>query len=89
MGASPKRADSRGLNPEPSPSGGPLGHGEGGPGVCTSRFLAPSDICVWPDGTWCYQDQLHDMSHMSDDYIVLFTMSDTWAEFIQREGGAA
>lgn len=34
-GASPNRAVSRGVNPDPSPSGGPLGHGEGGPGVCT------------------------------------------------------
>lgn len=25
-------------------------------------------ICVWPDGTFCDPDELHEMTHMSDDY---------------------
>jgi hypothetical protein len=26
-------------------------------------------IYVWPDGTWCYDDELHEMTYMSDDYV--------------------
>jgi hypothetical protein len=25
-------------------------------------------IYVWCDGTWCEEDELEEMSHMSDDY---------------------
>ena len=25
-------------------------------------------ILVWADGTWCYEDQLQEFSHLSDDY---------------------
>jgi hypothetical protein len=30
------------------------------------------DIIVWPCGTWCYREELSQMNHMSDDYIVLW-----------------
>ena len=26
---------------------------------------------MWPDGTWCFTDELWQMTHMSDDYIVM------------------
>ncbi len=26
------------------------------------------DIFVWPDGTWCYPENIEEYSHMSDDY---------------------
>lgn len=26
------------------------------------------NLAVWPDGTWCYKDELHEMTHMSDDF---------------------
>lgn len=29
------------------------------------------DYCLWPDGTWCERDEVEEMNHMSDDYIVL------------------
>ena len=29
------------------------------------------DIIVWPDGTWCYVEEIDDMNHMSDDYQVI------------------
>ncbi len=29
------------------------------------------DILVWSDGTWCYRYELWEMTHMSDDYLVL------------------
>ena len=29
------------------------------------------DILVWSEGTWCYGYELCEMTHMSDDYLVL------------------
>lgn len=28
-------------------------------------------VCVWPDDTWCYEDDLPEMGHMSDDYQII------------------
>lgn len=28
------------------------------------------EIVVWPDGDWCYIEDLYEFSHRSDDYIV-------------------
>lgn len=33
--------------------------------------ISKEDIIVWPDGTWCYREDLEQYSWMSDDYIVL------------------
>lgn len=46
QGASPQSAVTRGVNPGPSPSGGPLGHGEGGPGVCTSDLISAYEVVI-------------------------------------------
>lgn len=27
-------------------------------------------IYIWPDGAWCYEDELEEMSHKSDDYSI-------------------
>lgn len=27
------------------------------------------DIVMWPNGTWCYRYEIHEMNHMSDDYF--------------------
>jgi hypothetical protein len=27
------------------------------------------EICVWPDGTWCEWYEVHEFTHMSDDYM--------------------
>jgi hypothetical protein len=33
---------------------------------------ATKQVCVWPDGTWCYTDELNEMaSFMSDDYELI------------------
>ena len=32
------------------------------------------DICLWPDGHWCYPDELEEfLGHKSDDYEVVST----------------
>lgn len=40
------------------------------------------DICVWADGTWCYGEELEEMTHMSDDFRVIkysdFPDSEYW-----------
>jgi DNA-directed RNA polymerase subunit M/transcription elongation factor TFIIS len=28
-------------------------------------------ICVWPDDTWCYEDEVEQQTHKSDDYFKL------------------
>lgn len=35
------------------------------------RFNPREDICVWSDNTQCYRYELHEMNHMSDDYLVI------------------
>jgi predicted transglutaminase-like protease len=25
-------------------------------------------ICVWSNGTWCYEEEVESMTHLSDDY---------------------
>ena len=27
-------------------------------------------ICIWPDGTWCYQSEAEEFIHKSDDYFI-------------------
>lgn len=45
----------------------------------------PSDLILWPDGTWCFKSELHEYSHMSDDYVVYPLMSDEWAAFFGED----
>jgi hypothetical protein len=36
-------------------------------------------IYYWPSGEWCYEEELHEMSHLSDDYsrlIVAYCVSE-------------
>jgi len=28
-------------------------------------------VCVWPDGEWCYECELDEMAHKSDDYEII------------------
>lgn len=35
------------------------------------QYKSSEDILVWPDNTQCYMYELHEMQHMSDDYIVI------------------
>lgn len=41
------------------------------------------DIIVWPCATWCYREELSQMSHMSDDYQVLWFDTDAYNNFLQ------
>lgn len=27
-------------------------------------------VCVWPDGAWCFLDELWEMTHRSNDYFI-------------------
>lgn len=37
----------------------------------TTLIGTQDDICVWPDGTWCYRYELSEMSYLSDDFEVI------------------
>ena len=37
----------------------------------TVRKILGDDVCLWPDGTWCYYDEIEEMSHMSDDFEIV------------------
>lgn len=34
-------------------------------------FKPMEDLIVWPDNTQCYRYELHEMNHVSDDYLVI------------------
>jgi len=40
--------------------------------MCNEHNLVEGFVCVWSDGTWCYQDDVESYSFMSDDYVLLF-----------------
>lgn len=44
------------------------------------------DILVWSCGTWCYREELNQMSHMSDDYQVLWFDTPAYISFMQVNG---
>lgn len=41
----------------------------------------PEDICVWPDGTWCFREDQPGYTHLSDDFFVLEVDSEEWLAF--------
>lgn len=44
------------------------------------------DVLVWSDGTWCYRYELCEMTHMSDDFSVLYFGTDEYWKFFETEG---
>lgn len=36
------------------------------------------DIIMWPDGSWCYREQLSEYNYMSDDYRIIPFDSIEW-----------
>lgn len=46
---------------------------------------SPDDIFVWSDGTWCFREDLEEMSHMSDDYLVVREGSQEYDSFLWAE----
>lgn len=47
--------------------------------------LSNDDIIVWPDGTWCERENIHEYEHMSDDRTVLWADSPEWIAFWEQE----
>lgn len=41
----------------------------------------PEDICIWPDGTWCFRCNLSDFAYMGDDHLTLYVDSEEWLAF--------
>ncbi len=49
----------------------------------STNKIDDADIMLWPEGTWCYRDELEGMTHMSDDYQVLLYGSEEWNMFVK------
>lgn len=47
--------------------------------------MSGEDIVLWPDGTWCYFEDLEEMSFMSDDYKIIPYLSEEWSKVIKKE----
>jgi hypothetical protein len=45
--------------------------------------MSSEDIIEWPCGTWCYRDELHEYTYMSDDYMVHSYDSYNWHTFFE------
>lgn len=43
------------------------------------------DIIVWPCGSWCYRSELHEYTHKSDDYEVLFVDTPAYTQFLEAQ----
>ena len=44
--------------------------------------MHPEDVFLWPDGTWCYREELDQYRHKSDDYTVYLEGSHAWNQFM-------
>ncbi len=55
----------------------------------TIRAHTPEDIVLWPDGTWCFYEDLAEYGFMSDDFEVIPAGSARWEELegSQYSGG--
>jgi hypothetical protein len=50
------------------------------------RKIDLEDICLWPDGEWCYVEELEpDFQHKSDDFRIIHLGTDAHT-FIVTEG---
>lgn len=45
--------------------------------------MSDEDILLWADGTWCYAEELDEMSHMSDDFERVPVDTPRWYELNQ------
>ncbi|VTU31843.1 hypothetical protein H4CHR_02890 [Variovorax sp. PBS-H4] len=46
------------------------------------RPIRNEDICLWPDDTWCYFEDLEEYLWMSDDFEVIPCDSTRWNEIV-------
>lgn len=51
----------------------------------SGKPLHGDDICIWSDNTYCDGRELHEMSHMSDDYIRIPVDCEIWLRFVNGE----
>jgi hypothetical protein len=42
-------------------------------------------ICLWPNGVWCYVEEIEGMNHMSDDYRIIPFGTDEYWNFLLSE----
>ena len=53
----------------------------------TIQRISDEDVIVWPCGTWCLREQLHEMTWLSDDYEVMPWNSERAAAYLEVVNG--
>ena len=43
------------------------------------------DVFVWPNGTWCYRYEAYEMTHKSDDFVVIHFGEVQYERFFEKE----
>lgn len=47
--------------------------------------MDPDDIYLWPDGTWCFGNEVATFGHKSDDYEVIKLGDDRYQTLIDED----
>ncbi len=50
-----------------------------------NTFTADENICIWADGTWCFQGSVEEYHWMSDDYAVITPESKEFQDLMHFE----
>ena len=57
-----------------------------------TKVTSLEDIFYWGDDddypTWCYRYEIEGMTHLSDDFSVLYFDTDEWTAFHYKQTGA-
>lgn len=48
-----------------------------------NKTVDMEDVVLWPDGEWCYYYEFAEMTHKSDDVVVLCFGTEKYEEFLQ------
>lgn len=51
----------------------------------TVKPISQDDLLIWPDDSWCYRSELHEMDWKSDDYYVLYIDTPAYNEYLAKE----
>ena len=43
------------------------------------------DVCLWPDGTWCYRSEKYEMDQIRSGYEVLYFGTDEYEKFFKEQ----
>ena len=47
------------------------------------------DILLWPNGIWCFREELHEYSFREQNYREIAYLSEEWVALIEKSKGSA